>query len=339
MSPQGARRAETPANAIHARRGLIGVAVGALLASACTVLVMGTTDAATVSGHSEWTNAVPTRIPSAAEQVFAKSATGDCLTWSTPSASDLTRTDCASPHRFEVASAVDLSTQFAPGSPLPDAAALTHLRDSLCTPAVNTYLRGRFDPRGLFSVGLIDPGEASWRAGQRTVRCGLQHVGVSGEQFPIQGRVSDLDQSDVAPVGSCENISATLPADPVDCALPHASEVISVVDLGQKFPAAYPAIADQDTFLDETCRAAADAVLGAPDAAATKGLTVFWGNLQPESWAAGSRRVNCSVGKQLSGGGFAPTTGAARSAPAAATTVPKTTVPTPTKATPTTAGR
>ncbi|MGZ4532272.1 MAG: septum formation family protein, partial [Mycobacteriaceae bacterium] len=117
MSPQGDRRAETPANAIHARRGLIGVAVGALLASATTVLVMGTTDAATISGHSASTHAVSTRVPSAAEQVFARSAPGDCLTWSTPSAGDLARTDCASPHRFEVASAVDLGTQFAPGSP------------------------------------------------------------------------------------------------------------------------------------------------------------------------------------------------------------------------------
>jgi len=322
MSPRPA----TPAAAVHARRGLIGLAVGAVLASAATVLVLGNTSSL---------EAVPIASPatstaSPAEQVYAKAAPGDCLTWSTPAATDLASTDCASPHTFEVAADVDLRSQpgpeFAPGGALPGAVLLTQLRDTVCAPAVDTYLQGRLDPHGLFSVGLIDPGKAGWRAGQRSVRCGLQHVGRSGKQFPIRGRVGQLDQSDVAPTGSCQNIASGLPTDPVDCAQPHASEVISVVDLTPKFSADYPSTADQDAYLDDTCRAAADAVLGSPDAATTKGLTVFWNNVAPESWAAGSHRVNCKVGKQLPGGGFAPMAGVARAAPA----VPASTTPPPT---------
>lgn len=322
------------ARAARVRRGLIGVALGALLASVVTVLTATSSSTAPVAEPPR-SAAAPTSTASPAERVFTQAAAGDCLTWSTPNASDLALTDCAQPHRFEVAADIDLSitdtTEFPAGAPLPGAVSFTALRDSRCAPAVDAYLQGRFDPRGLFSVGLIDPGEAAWRAGARTVRCGLQHVGRSGAQFPIQGRVGELDQSEVAPVGSCTNIAAGLPTDPVDCALPHAAEVLGVVDLTSKFPATYPTVAEQDAYLDETCRATAAAALGGPDAAAQKGFTVFWNTRAPESWAAGSRRVNCSAGKQLPGGGFAPVTGMARAAPA--------TAPPPPPLTPPTAGR
>ncbi len=320
------------------RRGVLGVAVGALLAAAVSILVLGYPG---VSPSPSTTGPATTSTASAAEKVFAQAAPGNCLTWTTPTASDLALIDCAEAHRFEVAAEVDLARQpggqFGAASALPGAVLLTQLRDSLCVPAVNNYLRGRFDPNGLFSVGLIDPGAAAWAAGQRTVRCGLQHVGRTGEQFPIRGRVAELDQSDVAPVGSCESISSGLPTDPVDCAQPHASEAISVVDLGQKFSPTFPAAREQDAYLDETCRAAAGLALGGPDALAGKGLTVFWNNLRAESWAAGSRRVNCSVGKQLPGGGFAPMTGTARNAPATPSAAPP--PPPPAVPAPTTTGR
>ncbi len=307
--------ATNSATATHARRALIGVAFGALLACASTVVVLGNPRDLEAAPAPP----APSRAASPAEQAYLKATPGDCLTWTKPTATDLSLADCAGPHLFEVAADVDLrddpNPQFAPGTALPGALLLTQLRDTVCTPAVTTYLGGRFDPHGLFSVGLIDPGAQAWQAGQRTVRCGLQHVGRAGEQFPIRGRVGQLDQSDVAPVGSCQNIDSGLPTDPVDCAEPHASEVISVVDLAAKFPAVYPSAPEQDAYLDGTCRTAADAVLGGPDAATARGLTVFWNPVAPGSWSAGSRRVNCKVGKQLPAGGFAPLTGTARNAP------------------------
>ncbi len=333
MSSTGA----SPVRAAHARRALLGVILGALLAAMGTVLVLGSPRSRPAPSPA---GTAPARTPSAAEQVYARAHAGDCLTWDTPSAADVTLTDCTTPHRFEVAAGVDLrnrpEAQFGPGTALPGPAVLTQLRDTECTSAVRNYLVGRFDPHGLFSVGLIDPGEAAWRDGQRDVLCGLQEVGTSGEQFPIRGRVAQLDQSDVAPLGSCQSITSGLPSDPVDCAQPHASEVISVVDLTKKYPGPYPSTAEQDGYLDAACRAAADAALGGPDAAATKGLTVYWSTVAPDSWAAGSRRVNCKVGRQVPGGGFAPTTGVARNA-GAVVAPPPTTLPTALP--PTTTGR
>ncbi len=215
MSSTGA----SSACAAHARRALLGVILGALLAATGTVLMLGSPRAQPAPSPA---GAAPARTPSAAEQVYARAHPGDCLTWDTPSAGDVTLTDCTAPHRF--------------------------------------------DPHGLFSVGLIDPGEAAWRDGQRDILCGLQEVGNSGEQFPISGRVAQLDQSDVAPPGSCQNILA-----------------------------------------------------------ATKGLTVYWNTVAPDSWAAGSRRVNCKVGRQVPGGGFAPIAGVARNAGAVAAPPPTTT--------------
>jgi len=149
MSPRPA----TPAAAVHARRGLIGLAVGAVLASAATVLVLGNTS--TLEAVPIASPATSTASP--AEQVYAKAAPGDCLTWSTPAATDLASTDCASPHTFEVAADVDLRSQpgpeFAPGGALPGAVLLTQLRDTVCAPAVDTYLQGRLDPHGCSASG------------------------------------------------------------------------------------------------------------------------------------------------------------------------------------------
>ncbi|WP_127781663.1 septum formation family protein [Rhodococcus sp. X156] len=301
---------------VSLRRAVALVLVAALLLGGVAVLLAATSSGGTTAQARVDTTAVPTTTATAAEQVFTASQPGDCLTWTAPTVSDLSVVDCATPHRFEVAAVLDLSTrpepELAATAPLPGADTFTHLRDTLCVPAVTSYLGGRFDPYGLFTVGLIDPGELAWDSGERSVRCGLQHVGSQGEQFPIVGRVSELDQSDVAPVGSCADISAAgLPSDPVDCRQPHASEVVAVLHLAGRFPGAFPAVAEQDAFLDEACRTAAAAALGGPDAASARGLTVFWTNLRPESWAAGSRSVSCLVGARLPAGGFAPLLGSA----------------------------
>ena len=51
---------------------------------------------------------------------------------------------------------------------------------------------------------------------------------------------------------------------------------------------------------------------GDPQALRNKTLTLFWDNLGYDSWLAGSRKVNCSIGKQVEGGGFASITGSAK---------------------------
>jgi len=341
-------RTRAPRSSAYRTRALLVVlAIGALLATGTTVLVTGPARvAASPPGLAAERATTQSRSP--AEQAVSRAAPGSCLTWTLADAADITAVDCASPHLFEVAADVDLGGypggQYGPDAPFPGAPRLAGLRTELCTPAVTSYLRQRFDPYGAYSVGLINPGEAGWAAGGRTLRCGLQKVGRSGAPSAVTGTVAGSDQSDVTPVGTCMGIAATVPTDPVDCARPHAAEAVALVDLAPQFPAGVPSTADQDAYLNTTCAAASDRFLGATDAAASKGLTVFWADVRGVSWAAGSKRVNCYVGRQQAGGGFAPITGDARNSPAVgATPAPSATSPPssptgPPTATPTTTG-
>lgn len=301
-------------SATTTRRGLIAVAVGAVLAAVVTVVAAGG-----VRGGDELAmNASAGGAPATgavAGKAFGTAAAGDCLSWSESNASDLTKVDCAGKHLFEVASEVDLSmfpgAEFGPGAKFPSVLRFSQLRDEHCTPAVTAYLGAHYDPHGKFSIGLINPGEAGWAAGERTIRCGLQRSGTTGSVLVVTGPVQGQDQSKIWDPGTCIGINQNVPSDPVDCSQAHAFEVISVVDLGAKFPGGFPAVADQDRYLEETCTQAVNEYLGSPDALRNKTLTLFWDNLDLSSWLAGSRKVNCSVGKEIDGG-FAPIVNSAK---------------------------
>ncbi|GAA4484315.1 hypothetical protein GCM10023094_37270 [Rhodococcus olei] len=302
-------------SATTTRRGLVAVALGAVIAAIATVVISGG-----FQGGDELTTHPNTGGPLAtgavAGKAFGTAATGDCLTWSEADASDLAKVNCSDKHLFEVASEVDLSVfpgaEFGPGSRFPSVLRFSQLRDEHCTPAVTEYLGAHYDPHGKFSVGLINPGEAGWAAGERTIRCGLQRSSTTGSILAVAGPVQGQDQSKVWDAGTCIGINQNVPSDPVDCSQAHAFEVVSVVDLGAKFPGGFPAVADQDKYLEETCTQAANEYLGSPDALRNKTLTLFWDNLDLSSWLAGSRKVNCSVGKELDGGGFAPIVNSAK---------------------------
>ncbi|MFF0816268.1 septum formation family protein [Rhodococcus sp. NPDC003318] len=297
------------------RRSLVAVAVGAVIAAIATVVISGG-----LQGGEELATGPKSSGPHATGAVagtaFGTAAAGDCLSWTEQDASDLSKVSCTDEHLFEVASEVDLSVfpgaEFGPGSRFPSVLRFSQLRDEHCTPAVTEYLDDHFDPHGKFSVGLINPGEAGWAAGERTIRCGLQRSSTTGTVLAVTGPVQGQDQSKVWDAGTCIGINQNVPSDPVDCSQAHAFEVISVVDLGAKFTGGFPAVADQDGYLEETCTQAANEYLGSPDALRNKTLTLFWDNMELSSWLAGSRLVNCSVGKELDGGGFAPIVGSAK---------------------------
>lgn len=304
----------TQMSAKTTRRALIAVALGAVLAALATIVVSGgfkggdelTTHAGSVG---------PNPTGAVAGEAFATATTGDCLTWSETDASDLEQVECSDEHLFEVAADIDLAVfpgaEFGPGSRFPSVLRFSQLRDEHCTPAVTEYLGAHFDPHGKFSVGLINPGEAGWAAGERTIRCGLQRSSTTGTILPVTNSVAGQDQSKVWDAGTCIGINQNVPSDPMDCTQAHAFEVISVVDLAAKFPGGYPAVGDQDSYLEETCTQAAAEYLGSPDALRNKTLTLFWDNLELSSWLAGSRKVNCSVGKEIDGG-FSPIVGSAK---------------------------
>lgn len=304
----------TQLSAKTTRRALIAVALGAVIAAVATIVISGG-----FKGGEELTtnagSAGPRATGAVAGEAFATATTGDCLTWNEADASDLEKVDCSGEHLFEVASDIDLSVfpgaEFGPGSRFPSVLRFSQLRDEHCTPAVNEYLGAHFDPHGKFSVGLINPGEAGWAAGERTIRCGLQRSSTTGTILAVTNSVAGQDQSKVWDTGTCIGINQNVPSDPLDCSQAHAFEAISVVDLAAKFPGGFPSVADQDAYLEETCTQAANEYLGSPDALRNKTLTLFWDNLELSSWLAGSRKVNCSVGKEVGGGGFAPIVGSA----------------------------
>ncbi|RVW02551.1 septum formation family protein [Rhodococcus spongiicola] len=298
-----------------ARRALALVASGGVLAAGATILLSGGFD----RGENLATPSAkvgPQLTGAIAGEAFGSAGEGDCLAWSNPDASDLEKVDCAQTHQFEVARDIDLGAypgvEFGPGSRFPGVLRFSELRDDFCGPAVNTYLNGRFDPKGKFSVGLINPGEAGWAAGERTIRCGLQFSGVTGISLPIEGLVAEQDQSKIWDVDTCIGLSQGVPSDPVDCAQPHAFEVVGVIDMASEFPGAMPSVEDQDKLLEKACTDASADYLGSPEALRDKTLTLFWDNLDLDSWLVGSRKINCSIGKEIDGNGFATIVGSAK---------------------------
>ncbi|MFC7957237.1 septum formation family protein [Rhodococcoides kroppenstedtii] len=301
--------------AAKARRLLALVAIGAVGAAAVTIGVSGGFD------RSENLPAPTAAGPSAGTVSFDSSDAGDCLQWTPTDDPDTDRQDlaevsCAEPHRFEVARTVNLATfpvaEFATGSPYPDASRFAALRDEHCVAAVQDYTGGRFDPTGRYSVGLMFPSQAGWANGERSIRCGIQQTGATSALQEMVGRVADQDQSTVWDAGTCVGVESGVPTDPVDCGTAHAFEVVSVVDLGAQFPGGLPSVDDQDRYLEPTCTQAAEAYLGGPDVLRDKTLTLFWDNVDASSWMAGSRRVSCSVGKEVESGGFAAIVGSAK---------------------------
>jgi len=238
---------------------------------------------------------------------------GSCLTWTRGDASDAERVSCDQPHLFEVTGVVDLAPEFGRAVTFPVDETWRTLVAERCTPLSTRFLGGRFDPVGRFSVGAIKPSEGSWRSGDRTLRCGLQAVGRSGALYPTTGSATTQDQSNVHPPGTCLGLDGIGVGDPVDCAQPHAVEVVGVVDLGAAFPDGYPDEMAQDKLLSDECNRLAAEYAGGPQVVGEKRLIVFSETLRPESWEAGSHRVDCRLGAFLPDrSGFAPVTGSVR---------------------------
>lgn len=258
---------------------------------------------------------------------------GTCLNWARADAADTTVVDCAQPHLFEQSGTVQLTDQQA----LPDDATMRQLVNERCTPVVLQYLGGKFDPNGKFRVGALKPSQKKWDEGDRELRCGVQSASRSGALYPLTGKAADQDQSGVYEPGTCLAIDGPRVGDPTDCAGPHAVETVGVVDLSQKFPEGFPAVGDQDGFLQPECTRIAGEYAGGPQVITDKKLTVYWDNITEDSWNAGTRKVNCNLAALLPDrSGFAPVTGPVKGAvtvgdrPAPpATTTPKPGVPAP----------
>ncbi|HEY2206612.1 MAG TPA: septum formation family protein [Pseudonocardia sp.] len=287
---------------------VVGLLVGAIVM--LVVAALGDTTGAHVPVLSGLAAApVPQNQRPLAERTPPPATPGSCLTWQRDDAADAVLVDCGQPHLFEQAGPVQLAG-YAPTSPLPDNATFRKLVNDKCTPMVEGYLGGKYDPDGAFRAGALKPSQKSWSEGDRSMRCGLQRFSRSGALYPISGKVAAQDQSDIRPAGTCLGIDGRFIGDPVDCSLPHAVESVGAVDLGQKFTGKFPGVGDQDGYLQPACTKLASGYGGGDDVVAAKGLSVMWDNLSPESWAAGTRKVSCNLAAQLPDkSGFAPVVG------------------------------
>ncbi len=292
------------------RRLVYGVLVGALTMFAvatldafagATVPVLGTI--AALPG--------PGAVPAAIEVPAPPSQPGTCLNWSRPDAADAAVVDCTQSHLFEQAGSVKLTDQ----PSLPNDQQWRQLVKERCDPLVTDYLKGRLDPDGRYRIGALKPSAAKWNEGDRELRCGLQRSSQSGALYPTSGKVAESDQSDVQQPGTCLAIDGRGVGDPTACSGAHAVETVGVVDLAQKFDGGFPAVADQDGYLQPTCAKIASGYAGSDKVIAAKKLTVYWDNITEDSWKAGSRKVNCNLAALLPDrSGFAPVTGSVKGA-------------------------
>ena len=296
---------DPPRSAAAARRVMV-----ASLAGALAMLVMATLNA--VGGPDVpvlSTIATLPGGPAAAVAGAPPAPPGLCLSWSRPDAADTAVVDCAQPHLFEQAGPLPLTDQVT----LPDDRLFRQLVGDRCTPLVLGYLGNRFDPVGRYRVGALKPSPAMWDSGDHNLRCGLQSASRSGAMLPTIGRVAQNEQSNIHDAGTCLALDGRSVGDPVACGGPHAVETVGIVDLSTKFAGGYPAVNNQDSFLQASCTKIANDYGGGADALAKKNLTVYWDNLAPESWNAGSRKVNCNLAALLPDkSGFAPVTGSVK---------------------------
>ncbi|MFC9893158.1 septum formation family protein [Nocardia sp. NPDC127579] len=290
---------------------LLAVATGAVIASLVGLFITGFDNENGLEAHNP---AAP--ADTVLDKEFGTASAGDCLSWTKPDRSDLVKVACSSKHLFEVAADIDMSkypgVEFGSGSRFPDSLRLTELKEEHCVPAVQQYMQGKFDPRGRYVVGLMYPSPDGWKHGDRTLRCGLQFSGSTGTPLTSTGSAIEQDQSKVFAPGTCLGINQNLPTDPVDCAQPHAVEIISTVDLSAHFQGRPPAKEEQDKVVEEECTRTSTDYLGAPDAIRIKTLTLFFDYIDARSWLAGSRKLDCMIGKGTDREGFAPIQGSAK---------------------------
>ena len=254
--------------------------------------------------------------PTESATPFTSAEAGSCLTW-TPGGNgaveELEHVDCAVEHRFEVSTVAALDkNEFGPGANRPDANRQAQIRQQMCQDPTVKYLEDRYDPKGRFSISAILPPADKWKAGDRTVVCGLQIADRTGIPQPYTGRVADQDQARTFQPGTCTTVDNSQQVIPVNCADPHQIEHTKVVDLDKLFPGEVPTVEEQDKKLAEVCHDAAVEFVGGDDKLTKTTLQPYWGVLAPERINGGSHSINCGLVKGKGSGEFAALAGSAK---------------------------
>jgi Septum formation len=290
---------------LRTRLVMVGVFVGAILALSMSVAF-------------SWGGSGVAGGGKVAESPEAKaafhSAVGNCLNWVQPDASDIRIVPCAQPHLYEVTGVVNIADKYPPGAPAPTVDQWRDIAMSRCTDGAGSYLGKQLDPFGKFTVGALRPGSDEWANGDRDMRCVLQWAAPGGALQPITGNAANQSQAAVWNPGTCLSLADKTVGNPVDCARPHAYEIVATIDLKTHFSGAYPSQKNQAAWLDTECSHDVQGYAGGVDLNAQH-LILTWDLREQESWDAGSTLVNCEVGAKLpDNSGLAPITGSIRQA-------------------------
>lgn len=267
-----------------------------------------------------WPVSVKTSADTAAEQAAAafNSPPGTCVEWPNDTPQNMHTVPCKQPHMFEVTGLVEIRADYPASAPPPNDQGWQQIVAEKCAAVGAKYVRGgQLDPYGKYTVGALKPTTQQWREGDRKLRCGLQRVTPSGKRLmPTTGSAAEEDQSNVYDPGTCfALVNKQEVGDPVDCIKGHAYEVVGNVDLAEAFPGEYPSEDQQREKTVDLCPPVAAQYTGNKDLAAD-GLSLYSDTLKPESWAAGSRKVNCKVSALEDDGSLRPVRGSVRAQPA-----------------------
>jgi hypothetical protein len=265
----------------------------------------------------------PVSVQGAADTVAEEAAaafdspSGTCLDWPNDAPQNMRRVPCDKPHTFEVTQNVEIGGEYGTNAPPPDEQGWQTIVTEKCTEVGKTYLGGTLDPYGKYTVGALKPSADQWREGDRKLRCGVQRVTPSGKRLlTTTGTAAKQDQSNVHDPGTCfALVNEAEVGDPVDCAKAHSYEVVGQVDLATVFPGEYPAEDAQREKTVDLCPPVAAEYTGGKDLAAL-GLSLYSDTLKAESWAAGSRKVNCKVGALEPDNTLRPVRGSVKAQPA-----------------------
>ena len=269
----------------------------------------------------------PVSVKSSADTVADEAAaafdspSGTCLDWPNDAPQNMRRVPCAKPHTFEVTENVDIGKDYPASAPPPNAEGWQQVVTEKCTAVGTKYLGGKLDPYGKYTVGALKPNAEQWQNGDRKLRCGLQRVTPSGKRLlPTTGSAADQDQSNVHDLGTCfALVNKKEVGDPVDCSTEHSYEVVGSIDLSKTFPGAYPSEAKQLEKTVDLCPPVAAKYTGDKDLTAL-GLSLYSDTLKAESWAAGSRKVDCKVGALEKNQTLRPVRGSVKAQPVSSTT-------------------
>ncbi|HKS48127.1 MAG TPA: septum formation family protein [Amycolatopsis sp.] len=275
-------------NTLRTRLVMVGAFAGAILALSLTV-AFSWGDGVLGGGRVEESSEAKTAF---------RSAEGNCVFWAQPDVSDIHLVPCDQPHLYEVTGVVNIGDKYAPGAPFPSVEEWRNIALERCTNDTDKYLGKQLDPYGRFTVSALRPGNSEWATGDREMRCVLQWAAPGGALQPIKGKVADQNQSAVWDTGTCLALAGKTVGNPIDCAQPHAYEIVATVDLTKQFKGGYPNQKDQSTWLDTECNNDVQAYAGGIDLGAQK-LILTWDTREQESWDAGSTLVNCMVGAKL----------------------------------------